>query len=179
MRIQSEAWEGWWKVAGISILRGLGLSSYQASFPWPNAKRGSTSVEKVLAPPTNLDFVVSHEHWVPRLPMQYIKLQQLQSLELCLVECRRRRRPGYWLEITMLRYLVPRPPQVDIKLQQLQSLPVTRSLWKVDDDDDDDSDDFDFAMLLSARTTSSQYHPAFYKKGRENWKSGRSFFHTK
>jgi hypothetical protein len=77
----------------------------------------------------------------------YSNSSHFQSLELCLVQCRRRRRrPGYWLEITMLRYLVPRPPQVDIKLQQLQSLPVTRSLWKVDDDDDD-SEDFDFAML--------------------------------
>jgi hypothetical protein len=54
---------------------------------------GPQALKKVHAPPTNIDFTT--------LPFT---ASPVSSLELGLIEGRRRR-PGYWLEITMLRYL--------------------------------------------------------------------------
>ena len=71
--------------------------------------------KKVHAPPTNIDFTT-----LPFFALSQLTASPVSSLELGLIEGRRR--PGYWLEITMLRYLVPRLPQVNINLQQLPSL---------------------------------------------------------
>ena len=58
---------------------------------------------------------------LPFFALSQLTASPVSSLELGLIEGRRRR-PGYWLEITMLRYLVPRLPQVNINLLQLPSL---------------------------------------------------------
>ena len=88
----------------------LGFSVINITAPHPLFKK---SFEKSPRP--------SYESWLLHrvqykyqgyLPKQYqVTATPVSSHEL---QSCRRRRPGHWLEITMLRYLVPRLPQVNI-----------------------------------------------------------------